>query len=92
MSLVLGLKRRLSINKPWWCSDKAAAFGHMARIRILLGANFLPLGIVSRGQHLRRRRLSRDATINDMGKIFRPINVIVLRVARHIAQRVATEV
>ena len=35
--------------------------------------------VVSRGQHLRRRRPSCDATINDMGKIVRIKNVIALR-------------
>jgi hypothetical protein len=31
MSLVLGFKRRLSINKPWWCSDKVEAFWSRGR-------------------------------------------------------------
>ena len=39
--LVLGLKRRFSINKPRWCSDKAAAYwSQRSRVRIPLGAKF----------------------------------------------------
>ena len=81
-AIELGLKKRFSINRPRWCSDKAVAQWSQGRgFESRLEPNFLPLGLVS------RRVVStcdvagcrETATINDIGKIVCTINVIALR-------------